>query len=251
MRFGLRVAVLVAGMALPHLALAQDGLMAPRGSLFSARAPMFEMDDTPSVPQARIQVASLFADKAETGLFAPRSEPARVTQAIATTAHLPAMGGTPVAKLRHIIARAEAGQMGYDAVQYGATRKPSRLPTQMSVAEIYAWIAATPGQPHAIGRYQFIPKTLKWLVERAGVDTHTRFSPELQDRLANLLLEDAGLSAFRSGLMSRHAFMNNLAKTWAGLPNSSGQSHYHGYAGNKATMTWASFDAEVAALFPG
>jgi hypothetical protein len=45
--------------------------------------------------------------------------------------------------------------------------------------------------------------------------------------------------------------MNNLAKIWAGLPNSTGKSHYHGYAGNQATMTWARFDAEMAMIFPG
>ena len=36
----------------------------------------------------------------------------------------------------------------------------------MTLDEIFAWIAATPGQPHAIGRYQFIPDTLRMLVNR-------------------------------------------------------------------------------------
>ncbi|WOI56122.1 hypothetical protein [Palleronia sp. LCG004] len=245
---GMAVAVMAVA---PMMAMAEETVMAPRGSLFSDRAPLFVIDDSPSEPEARLQVASLFADRAETGFFAPRSEPARVTNAVASAAGIVHQGGTPVAQLRHIIARAEAGSMEYDAVQHGATRKPSRPPTQMTLADIYEWIAATPGQPHAIGRYQFIPKTLKALVNRAGLDTRTRFSPEVQDQLANLLLEDAGLTAFRAGQITRHAFMNNLAKIWAGLPNSSGQSHYHGYAGNKATMSWANFDAEVAALFPG
>jgi hypothetical protein len=51
--------------------------------------------------------------------------------------------------------------------------------------------------------------------------------------------------------MNRHQYMNNLAQIWAGLPTSSGKSHYHGFAGNRATMTWARFDAEMAKIFPG
>lgn len=51
--------------------------------------------------------------------------------------------------------------------------------------------------------------------------------------------------------MSRHDFMNNLAKIWAGLPTSSGKSYYHGLAGNKAVLSWAKFDKEMAQLFPG
>jgi len=44
--------------------------------------------------------------------------------------------------------------------------------------------------------------------------------------------------------------MNNLAKIWAGLPNSTGKSYYHGHAGNRATMTWARFRAEMEKIFP-
>lgn len=49
--------------------------------------------------------------------------------------------------------------------------------------------------------------------------------------------------------MTRRAFMNNLAKIWAGLPNDTGKSHYAGYAGNKASISWASFDAQMAQVF--
>ena len=84
-----------------------------------------------------------------------------------------------------------------------------------------------------------------------GVSLDARFTPRVQDQLADVLLQEAGLRRFRSGEMARQAFMNNLAKIWAGLPNDTGKSHYHGYAGNKATMTWASFDAQMARIFPG
>lgn len=152
--------------------------------------------------------------------------------------------------LMQLIASAEAGKAQYDAVQYGARTRPEKRPTDMTLAEIYAWIDATPGQPHAIGRYQFIPATLRRLAADLGVSPGQRFSPRLQDRLAHRLLEEAGLGAFMSGSMPRTEFMNNLAKIWAGLPNSSGKSHYHNYAGNRAVLSWASFEAEMRRIFP-
>lgn len=155
-----------------------------------------------------------------------------------------------VARIRDLIALAEAGQAGYDAVQHGARIKPPTAPTQMTIAQIYAWIDATPGQPHAIGRYQFIPDTLRRLVAKTGISPSERFSPVVQDRLANALLAEAGLNAALRGDISRRTFMANLSKIWAGLPLPNGKSHYHGYAGNKATITWARFDSAMSRIFP-
>ena len=70
-------------------------------------------------------------------------------------------GSTSAAKLRSLIALAEAGAAGYDAVQYAARIKPPKRPTQMTLADIIRWIEDTPGQHHAIGRYQIIPSTLR------------------------------------------------------------------------------------------
>ncbi len=178
--------------------------------------------------------ASLFRGRASGSLFA----------------HPPA-ASIDVAQIMNVIASAEAGKADYDAVQHGARIKPPVPPTRMTLAEIYDWIAETPGQPHAIGRYQFIPATLKRLVENQEVPLHRSFSPKLQDQLAHQLIEEAGLSEFKSGQMSMEAFMNNLAKIWAGLPTSSGKSYYDNYAGNKATMTWASFKEQMHRIFTG
>jgi hypothetical protein len=159
-------------------------------------------------------------------------------------------GGTPIARLKSLIAVAEAGPKGYDAVHVGAKVRTPKPPTQMSLGQILGWIKRTPGQPHAIGRYQFIPTTLRVLIKRAGLSTKARFSPQVQDQLADLLLADAGLQKFLAGRMSRKRFMNNLAKIWAGLPTSSGKSHYDGYAGNRATITRTYFDAKMREFFP-
>ncbi|MFK7836732.1 MAG: hypothetical protein AB8B60_10965 [Sulfitobacter sp.] len=188
----------------------------------------------------------LFVGRAEGGLFADR--PAhRPAFSDAGTA---ALRGTDVQVIRALIEEAESRRDGYDAVQHGARIKPSRRPTHMTLAQIYAWIEATPGQPHAIGRYQFIPATLRRVVRKTGIPLSQRFSPAVQDRLADVLLAEAGLKRFRAGKLSRTGFMNNLAKIWAGLPNSSGKSHYHGYAGNKASMSWARFERVMKRIGP-
>jgi len=234
----------VLNVAKPPQAAAEFLPMVSRASLLTGQS---------TAPPAR-NSPSLFAGTSEGSLFAPaRTRPSSG----GVLASLPGDGGGwegqngPVADLRTLIAKAEAGPKNYNAVQNGAKIKPPALPTQLTIRQIYAWIKKTPGQPHAIGRYQFIPKTLRRVVRELGVDPRTRFSPLVQDRLANLLLAEAGLHAFLAGDMPRQAFMNNLAAIWAGLPNDTGRSHYHGYAGNKATMTWASFDAQMAQIFPG
>lgn len=161
---------------------------------------------------------------------------------------IPTSGG-PSAAVRHVIATAEAGGKGYDAVQHGARVKPPKRPTGMTIGEIYRWIAATPGQPHAIGRYQFIPNTLKTLVAEAGLNRNDVFTPQVQDLLADFLLEDAGFTPFMQGKISRHRFMENLARIWAGLPTSTGRSYYHGHAGNRAVITWNEFDSHMKSIF--
>ncbi len=153
------------------------------------------------------------------------------------------------ANLKHLIGWAEAGKAGYDAIQHGALIRPANRPTQMTIGEIYQWIAATPGQPHAIGRYQFIPSTLKNLVHELGLGRNTVFTSDVQDQLADILLEDAGFIAFQNGRIGRHQFMENLARIWAGFPTSTGRSYYHGHAGNRAVITWNEFDTHMKKIF--
>lgn len=182
------------------------------------------------------------------GVWLERARPSRAP--LANGELQTRFSGSSVDRLKSLIALAEAGPKGYDAFHYGAKIPPPKRPTRLSLGDIFAWIKATPGQPHAIGRYQFIPPTLASLVKRAGLTPNTRFTAQIQDHLADLLLADAGLTKFQKGQMSRERFMDNLAKIWAGLPNRSGKSHYHGYAGNKATITRAYFDTQMQAFFP-
>ena len=204
-------------------------------------------------PASSTPAGSLFVGAASGGMFAPspvrlRAFPKLEEETTAPLAQPPLTGDVDI--IRAIIGKAEAGRAGYDAVQHGARIKTPKPPTQMTLAQIFQWIKETPGQPHAIGKYQFIPKTLASVVKRSGIPRSARFSPAVQDALADVLLADAGFARFQNGTLSRKAFMNNLAKIWAGLPNSSGRSHYHGYAGNKAVISWSQFEAAMAQIRP-
>ena len=216
--------------------------------VLSANCAQAELNSLFVQTNSNVQVAqapaSLFSG-AQSGMFAPLPE------RVSFTAAPPAIGDTLVDRLLALIALAEAGPAGYDAVQYGARVRPSRKPTQMTLREIYEWIDATPGQPHAIGRYQFIPDTLRRVATIRGFGPDVRFTEDVQDALALVLLNDAGLDGFRAGEVNRHVFMRNLAQIWAGLPLPNGQSYYDGYAGNSATMTWAAFDAGMTRIWDG
>lgn len=163
---------------------------------------------------------------------------------------VPVPEATPIANLRNLIAHAEAGAGEYDAVQVGASVRPAVLPTSMTLDEIRAWVAASPGQPHAIGRYQFIPATFERLAGSTALSGDVIFDPELQDRWANVLILEAGYADFVSGRLTPDAFMDNLAAVWAGLPVASGLSAYDGIAGNHATISRAAYTRALTAIFP-
>ncbi|MCC1494114.1 hypothetical protein J1C49_15960 [Cognatishimia sp. F0-27] len=233
----------MAGIAAILCSLLAGVVRAEPGAFFADRKPLFSMDRGTSP----VVGASLFVGRAETSLFAPLPE-ARSTP---LPEPLSARAGSAADRIRDLIAKAEAGPDGFDAVQFGARIKPPKPPTQMTLREIDAWIHATPGQPHAIGRYQFIPKTLRWLVARLELDPDTPFTPAVQNRLADLLLADAGLAEALAGRMSQQTFMKNLARTWAGLPMPDGRSYYEGFAGNKATMGFDAYRRAIASILSG
>ena len=240
----MRKRLLLLLMLLLPTAVSPEGHSLFRPELFGNASAALVEATTPNIDKPAS--ASLFIGVDGRSFFRPYPVRRRASDGAVI---LSATGGQ-IERLRTLISYAESRQDGYDAVQYGARIRPSKRPTDMTIGEIYGWIAATPGQPHAIGRYQFIPATLRRVVQHHDMPPETRFTPEVQDRLADVLLAEAGLNAFRAGQISRIAFMNNLAKVWAGFPNATGKSHYDGYAGNKASISWTQFDAEMRSIFP-
>lgn len=237
-------AILLAMLLLAPSVVRADSQSLFRSQTFATGAAILS---APSDDDVVTQSASLFIGIDGTSFFRPYPVRRRASDG----GVILSASGSQVARLRTLISYAESRAEGYDAVQYGARIKPGKRPTQMTLGEIFAWIDATPGQPHAIGRYQFIPATLARVVRQLDVPAHAVFSPQLQDRLSDVLLSEAGFNAFRKGELTRVGFMNNLARIWAGLPNSTGFSHYHGHAGNKAAISWAAFDREMARIFGG
>jgi hypothetical protein len=207
-----------------------------------------------------VRAAAFPAGVTRRALIAARLDPAAARPALPPSALAavaparlppdPVPPGDAVARLLDLVASAEAGAAGYDAIHHAARRLPQAPPTELTLGEILDWVAATPGQNHAIGRYQFVPATLADLMRRTGTPRTARFDPALQDRLALRLMEDAGLSEFLSGDLPAAEFMDELAYVWAGLPLESGLSAYHGYNGNRATITRTAYAEGFAAIFP-
>lgn len=152
--------------------------------------------------------------------------------------------------LRSLIALAEAGAGGYDAVVYGAAVLPPAAPTELCLGDIREWVRRSPGQNHAIGRYQFVPATFERLATITGSADNDVFSEALQDRWANRLLQEAGYLEFLIGEISPDDFMDNLARIWAGLPLEGGTSAYENLAGNHATIDRSLFSHAIAKIFP-
>ena len=184
---------------------------------------------------------------AEGDSFDERSEPAFPAPDIKRWKRPEA--GSRLVGLRSLITLAESHKRGYDAIHGSATRLPAKRPTELTIAEILAWIDATPGQHHAIGFYQIIPSTLKSLIARSGISPTTTFTPKVQDYLGEILLADAGYNEFVAGKLPATDFMDNLAKIWAGFPMANGRSAYHGKAGNRATIKRAFFETEIGRIF--
>lgn len=79
----------------------------------------------------------------------------------------------------------------------------------------------------AVGKYQFINKTLKELQKKLNLSDDHIFNSDTQDQMALVLLNRRGLKMYMDGQLSIHDFMKNLSKEWASLPNpDTGKSYY-------------------------
>lgn len=152
-------------------------------------------------------------------------------------------GSSLTERLGNLIEYAESPFDGYDAIHHRAKKRPAKYPTELTIGEIKKWIRDTPGQQHAIGRYQFIPNTLARLQKRLALLNNTRFNKATQDAMAYELYRDAGIDNYRNGIITKDKFMDNLPMIWAGLPLKNGRSAYVGIAGIKDTITRKQFSS--------
>ena len=150
--------------------------------------------------------------------------------------------GTPTGgdkkAIMDLIGKGESGG-NYNALVYG--KKGASVPgqadlTNMTIAEVQEYQKGMMARGHAstaVGKYQFISKTLAEQVKKAGLDpSTTKFDQQTQDMLASQMIDRAGF-----GKKDQATVMRNLAGTWASLPKDmSGRGAYDGYNQNKAVI---------------
>jgi hypothetical protein len=92
----------------------------------------------------------------------------------------------------------------------------------------------------AVGRYQFIPVTLRFAVAMSDVDRLDMFTPETQDKLfaALLLYKRPAVGAYIRGNHDHQGWaLNELAKEWASVEYRYGRGFYDHIGGNRAHIT--------------
>ena len=93
---------------------------------------------------------------------------------------------------------------------------------------------------YAVGRYQFIPVTLRYAVAMSDVKPTDKFTPETQNKLFAALL-DHKRPAIGAYIRGHHDYkgwaLNELAKEWASVEYRYGRSYYSHVGGNRAHIT--------------
>lgn len=101
-------------------------------------------------------------------------------------------------------------------------------------------IAYQQGWLHAVGRYQFIPVTLRFAVAHSDVDNLDMFTPEVQDKLMAVLVmhKRPAVGAYLRGDHDHIEWaMNELAYEWASIEYRHGRGYYDRTGGNRAHIT--------------
>ena len=95
---------------------------------------------------------------------------------------------------------------------------------------------------YAVGRYQFIPRTLRFAVDSSSVSYSDKFTPEAQDRLMAALVlykRPIILSYLQGSHNDIGAALRALAREWASVEYSYGRGYYDHVGGNRAHITKA------------
>lgn len=111
--------------------------------------------------------------------------------------------------------------------------------TKMTISEILDMqrnMIASGHESTAVGRYQYIRKTLANTVAQMGLDTNTKFDEKTQDAIATHTLRTIGLEKWLSGQLDDTTFLNKVAQIWASIPKSTGGSAHAGVGSNKAGL---------------
>lgn len=172
------------------------------------------------------------------------------------------VGSAGIRQNLDMIAKGEGGShpdlgYGYDAVlgdNIHTGKKGSYRPdgdykpvSQMTFPELFDYqqkVRRNSGRwnSSAVGRYQYVGKTLKGLYEEyhndpakralmqsygVNFDEGATFSPQNQDAIAAYtMMEVRDGRAYKEGRISKESFLNNLSNEWASVQNSYGSGSY-------------------------
>lgn len=169
----------------------------------------------------------------------------------------PAAAPNPFAAVRPLLDLIAEGEGNYSSVNRGrAGDTPAGWPglEQLTIGQVQQ--LQREGTLFAVGRYQFIPETLRLAVAAAGFTSTDLFNAEAQDWLAVALLLGGKRPALRDYLqgcdVSLEAAQLDLAKEWASIPQANGKGVYDGdAAGNRATAKVARVQSALKAARAG
>ena len=138
-----------------------------------------------------------------------------------------------IGELLDFIARYESG--GYYNIMVGGKRGNLTSMTVGNVLDMQKDMIAKGHESTAVGRYQYIRKTLADTASQLGINVNNaKFNEKTQDALAIQTLRTIGLESWLAGNLDNGAFLNKVARVWASVPTTSGGSYYSGVGSNKA-----------------
>lgn len=127
----------------------------------------------------------------------------------------------------------------YNILVGGKTKSDPPL-TEMTIGEVLDFQSGMKQMGHestAVGKYQIIRGTLAGLFQEGVVGYNDKFDAATQDKLAMALLKRRGFEKYKTGDIPPNTFADNLAKEWASLPMSNGQSYYANVGSNKSLVS--------------
>lgn len=116
------------------------------------------------------------------------------------------------------------GPQGYNDITGFTNLRPVRPVSQMTIQEVLDFqmmLRQKGAKSSAMGRYQFIYKTLDYLVKLHDMDTNQLFDKRMQDHLARLEMARCG---FYDRTLDVREVGDCLAHTWAALPLLTGKN---------------------------
>ena len=150
-----------------------------------------------------------------------------------TTLKMDSATSGKVGDLLDFIARYESN--GDYNIMVGGKRGNLTGMTVGNVLDMQKDMIAKGHESTAVGRYQYIRKTLAGTAAQLGMDIDsTKFDEKTQDALAIQTLRTIGLENWLDGKLDDGAFLNKVARVWASVPTTSGGSYYSGVGSNKA-----------------